>query len=156
VWAVVRGGTDADIATVLFTKVAAGAGTYGTTTVAYSDPITGQIYNINFSRPTEVTTYVTYVLEKGAGYPANGDDLIAERATEFFDGEFLLNGEVVEPFGLDDDVVGSRLYTPANSVPGHKITAVYIGTSASPTLTDDIPIAADELAGTDATKVLVT
>ena len=156
VWAVVRGGTDAAIAAILYGKTAAGAGWYGTTTVAYADPITGQTYDVMFSRPTEVTIYVTYLLEKSATYPANGDDLIIENTVKFFDGEFYLNETLVQPFSLDDDVVASRLYTPANTVAGHKITEVYIGTSASPTDTADITIAADQLAGTDATRVVVT
>jgi uncharacterized phage protein gp47/JayE len=156
IWAVVRGGTDADIAETLFNKTAAGAGWYGTTTVAYADPSTGQSYDVKFSRPTEKTIYVTYLLQKLANYPANGDDLIIANTVAFFNGEFYLNETLIDPFGLDDDVVASRLYSPANAVPGHKILEVYIGLTASPTDTDDIPIAADELAGTETAKVVVS
>lgn len=156
IWAVVRGGTDADIAQTLFDKTAAGSGWYGSTTVAYADPITGETYNVKFSRPTEVPIYVTYVLEKLAGYPSNGDDLINQYTVEFFDGEFYLNETLISPFSLNDNVTASRLYTPANAVPGHKITNVFIATSASPTLSDDIAIAADQYAGTDTAKVVVT
>lgn len=156
VWPVVRGGTDAAIAEAIYNKTAAGAGWYGTTTVAYADPITGESYDVKFSRPTEKTIYVTYLLQKLASYPANGDDLIIANTVKFFDGEFYLNETLINPFGLDDDVVASRLYSPANAVPGHKILEVYIGLTASPTDTDDIPIAADELAGTETSKVVVS
>lgn len=155
IWAVIRGGADAEIAETLFNKTPAGTGWEGTTTVAYADPITGQTYDVKFSRPTEVPIYVTYVLEKLAGYPTNGDDLIKDNTVGFFNGEFYLNEVLMEPFGLDDDVVSSRLYTPANVVPGHKINEVYIGKSPNPLSDSDIEIAPDEYAGTELTNVVV-
>lgn len=155
IWAVVRGGADADIAEVLLDKTAAGAGWYGSTTVPFADPITGETYDVKFSRPTEIPIYITFVLSKGASYPSNGDELIAENTVKFFDGEFYLNNVLLEPFGLSDNVVASRLYTPANTVQGHSITEIRIGTAPNPVGSADIPIAPDELAGTDETKITV-
>jgi len=155
IWVVARGGTDADLAKVIFEKTGAGCGWKGATTFSYSDPITGETYDVKFSRPTEVPIYVTYVLQKYGTYPSNGDDLIVENTVKFFNGEFYLNGVLVQPFGLDDDVIASRLYTAANTVPGHKILEVYIGTAVGPLSSIDVSIGPDQLAGTEVSKVVV-
>jgi len=94
-------------------------------------------------------------LQKYGTYPSNGDDLIVENTVKFFNGEFYLNGVLVQPFGLDDDVIASRLYTAANTVPGHKILEVYIGTAVGPLSSIDVSIGPDQLAGTEVSKVVV-
>ena len=46
---------------------------------------------------------------------------------------------------MGDDVIQSRLYTPVNSVQGHEIDSILIGTAYPPTLTDNIPIGLEEI-----------
>lgn len=152
-WPVVSGGSDEEIAALIYSKLPAGTDTFGAVTVSYADPITGQVYDINFSRPTEVPIFVSYELNKNAGYPSNGDDLIIERTVQFFEGEFYLNSVLIPGFVLGEDVVASRLYTPANTVLGHSIAAVRIGKTANPSTSTTVDIAPDEIAGVDSTTI---
>lgn len=152
-WPVVSGGSDEEIAALIYSKLPAGTDTFGTVTISYADPITGQVYDINFSRPTEVAIYINFVIDKNVGYPAKGDDLIIERTIQFFEGEFYLNGILIPGFVLGEDVVASRLYTPANTVPGHSITAVRIGKNPGLGSSETIELAPDEIAGVDDTTI---
>lgn len=52
VWACIDGGTDADIAASLLKNKTDGAAWNGGTTVAVTDPASGQVYNVQFDRPT--------------------------------------------------------------------------------------------------------
>ena len=80
-------------------------------------------------------------LNRFAEYPANGDDLIKQAIVDYANGN-LVSGR---GFSLADDVVYTRLYTPINSVQGHEITDLRIGTSPSPTGTSNIAISATEI-----------
>lgn len=155
IWPVVSGGSDLEIAEVLFNFTPAGTGFHGTTSVVYPDPITGQDYTVKFSRPVEVPIFVHYVLQKKTNYPTNGDDLIKEQTIDFFEGRFTLDGVPVEAFGLGGIVESSRLYTPANSVPNHRILSVSIGRSAGPTSPSDVVMLPNEIPAVDSTTITI-
>jgi uncharacterized phage protein gp47/JayE len=151
VWTVVSGGADNDIAQALFETVAAGTGYYNTggpngVLVNYNDPVTGDTYPIKFERPTAVDIWIIVNLEKDLSlYPADGDDQIKAALVNYF--------ETSQTIGLD--VFHSRLFTPVNSIPGHSVTSLLIGTSSPPSAEDDIPIAVNELAQTATAKITV-
>jgi uncharacterized phage protein gp47/JayE len=155
IWAVVSGGSDADIAEVLFNTTPAGIGFFGTVTVNHPDPITGQVYPVKFSRPVEVPIFVTYILQKSTTYPSNGDDLIKSQTIDFFEGGFTIDGVPVEPMGLGSVVVSSRLFTPANSVPGHRILSVLIGKTANPTSSNDVVMLPNEIPAVDLSTITI-
>lgn len=134
------GGVDEDIGDAIWLKKPAGILSFGNTTVQIIDS-QGIPHNISFSRPTEVDIYVEVTLNTFAEYPANGDDLIKQAIVDYANG-ILVPGR---GFSLADDVVYTRLYTPINSVQGHEITDLRIGTSPSPTGTANIPIGATEI-----------
>lgn len=134
------GGVDEDIGDAIWLKKPAGILSFGNTTVQIIDS-QGIPHNISFSRPTEVDIYVTVTLNTFAEYPANGDDLIKQAIVDYANGELVAG----RGFSLGDDVVYTRLYTPINSVQGHEITDLRIGTSPSPTGTVNIPIATTEI-----------
>jgi len=48
-------------------------------------------------------------------------------------------------FSLGDNVINSQLYSPVNTIQGHTVDSVFIGTSAGPTSSADIVIAIDEI-----------
>jgi len=137
---IVLGGVDEDIGDVIWLKKPAGILSFGTTTVEISDS-QGIPHDISFSRPTTIDIYVEVDITTFDDYPANGDDLIKQAIVDY------ANGELVEGrgFALSDDVIYTRLYTPINSVQGHEIDALKIGTSPSPTGTINIPIDVDEI-----------
>ena len=54
IWACVDGGTDNDVATVLLAKKSCGSNWNGGTTVNITDQFSGQVYPVQFDRPTEI------------------------------------------------------------------------------------------------------
>jgi len=136
---IVVGGVDEDIGDIIWLKKPAGILSFGNTTVQVIDS-QGIPHNISFSRPTTVDIYVEVTVNAFPEYPANGDDLIKQAIVDYANGDLVAG----RGFSLADDVVYTRLYTPINSVPGHEITDLRIGTSPSPTGTSNIPIAATE------------
>jgi len=145
IWAIVLGGTDNDIAEALFGTVAAGDGYYGSTTVNYADPITGETYVIKFERPTDVSIYIDVTVVTDSDYPVDGDTQIENAIIAFF-----------EDFEIGEDVIYSRLYTPINSVAGHYVSDLKVDIVSPPTGTANIPVDTEERAVTDAAKITVT
>jgi hypothetical protein len=67
--------------------------------------------------------------------------LIKDAIVDYAEGR-LIEGR---GFSLADDVIYTRLYTPINSVQGHEIDSLKIGTTPNPTGEVNIPIGADQL-----------
>ena len=138
---IVVGGDNDEIANAIWLTKPAGIQAFGSTTVAVNDS-QGIAHNISFSRPTTVDIYVEVTLTTFANYPANGDDLIKQAIVDYANGD-LIEGQ---GFGLADDVIYTRLYTPINSVAGHEIDDLKIDIVSPPVGTVNIPIAATEIA----------
>lgn len=137
---IVVGGADSDIGDVIWLKKPAGILAFGSTTVAIFDS-QNISHDISFSRPTEVDIFVEVTLSVDADYPATGDDQIKQAIVDYANGDLVAGRD----FGLSEDVIISRLYTPINSVPGHSITALKIDIIFPPVGVIDIPIAATEI-----------
>lgn len=138
---IVAGGTDADVANEIWLKKPAGILAFGDITEQIIDS-QGISHDISFSRPTPVDIFVEVTLTTFAEYPANGDDLIKQAIVDYANGDLLEN----RSFGLADDVIYTRLYTPINSVQGHEIDDLQIGLVSPASGTANIPIAATEIA----------
>lgn len=136
---IVVGGVDEDIGDIIWLKKPAGILSFGSTTVQIVDS-QGIPHDISFSRPTTVDIYVEVDLTTFPEYPANGDDLIKQAIVDYANKDLIAG----RGFSLADDVIYTRLYTPINSVQGHEIDALRIGTSPSPTGTVNIPIGPTE------------
>lgn len=136
---IVVGGVDEDIADVIWLKKPAGILSFGDITTQIIDS-QGIPHDISFSRPTTVDVYVEVDLTTFPEYPTNGDDLIKQAIVDYANGDLVAG----RGFGLSDDVIYTRLYTPINSVQGHEIDALRIGISPSPTGIENIPIAPTE------------
>jgi uncharacterized phage protein gp47/JayE len=124
---VIEGGADADIAEAIWAHHPAGITLFGSTTENITDS-QGQTQAINFSRPTPVDIVVAITTATGADFPSTGVDDIKAAIVSFGPGQF----------GIGDDVNVARLYTPANSVQGHVISALTIdGGTADVTIDED-------------------
>ena len=145
IWAVVLGGDDDEIAETIFAIRAAGIGMQGDTVVPVTS-LSGQAYDVRFDRPDPVDVWISIELEKTGDYPLDGDDAIKEAILAYFD----------SAVGIGDDLRYSRLYTPINSVPGHEVTDLRIGTAPAPSGTESIAIAIDEIARTDLANIVIT
>ena len=147
---IVVGGNDIIIGDTIWLKKPAGVLSFGTTTVEILDS-QGLGHDISFSRPTTVPIYVIVNLTTFSDYPVDGDALIKQSIVDY------ANGNLVEGrgFSLSEDVIHSRLYTPVNSIQGHEVNSIFIGTSASPTLEDNIAISITETSQFLITNIIV-
>lgn len=117
--AVVQGGNSDDIGEVIWNNKPLGISSVGSTDVSVLDS-QGIEQIVHFTRPIAVPIYVNLEITRvGNGFPATGVEEIRAAIVEYF----RTNNAVGEP------VVYSRLFTPVNSVPGHQIDLLEIGTS---------------------------
>lgn len=144
IYCIVEGGADADILDTIWLKKTAGTTTHGTTTGQVTDSM-GNPHTLNFSRPTDVNVWVTVNLHTRPGWPTDG----AQRITN------ALTAWAVANQSIGEEVIHSRLFDPANTVPGHSIDSLYIGTAADPAGTANIAVPFDELARFDSTRIVV-
>jgi uncharacterized phage protein gp47/JayE len=78
-------------------------------------------------------------------FPDDGTDQIRDAISEVF-----------ETYEINTDVVYTSLYAPIYSVDGVTVNSLYIGASASPTGTSDIPINESEKATISDSNILIT
>ena len=138
---VVSGGTNIDVADAIWLKKPAGIRAFGDITVEVIDS-QGISHDISFSRPTPVVIYVEVTLTTFPEYPANGDDLIKQAIVDYANGDLVDN----RSFGLADDVIYTRLYTPINSVAGHEIDDLQISIVSPADGVINIPISITQIA----------
>jgi len=145
---VVRGGVDQEIGEALWDTRAAGIESIGDITVSVIDD-EGFSQDVKFSRPTPIDIYVIVDVVTNAAYPINGDDLIKDA--------IIQNYASVLSIGDDVIVLGSdpSLSCSIGEVPGMESFSVKVGTSPSPTLSDNIAIAAREIADFDTSRITV-
>ena len=56
---------------------------------------------------------------------------------------------------IGEEVTQSRLYDPVNSIPGHSVSSLLIGTAPAPGGSANIPVAFDGLARFDTARIVV-
>jgi uncharacterized phage protein gp47/JayE len=124
VFPIVDGGADLAIAAALLNSVAAGidytdAGDIPTgpnwVNVVVTNPANGQSVTIPFARSTPVAAAVVVEIETQALFPADGIARIKAEIVTF-----------ANLFPVGKTLFSSRLYSPANNVPGHEINSLTI------------------------------
>ena len=142
--AMVEGGTDAEILQTVFDTKAAGIQAYGNTCGNVTDS-QGQVHNICFSRPTAVPIYIKITITKNPSFPVDGVATIQQELAAF--GNALGIGKEV--------VVTPYLISSIANVPGIEDAVLLIGTAPNPTLSDNIAIAANQVATFDTSRIQV-
>ena len=66
IWAIVEGGSDADIAAMLFAKKSSGSGFYGAESVVITRS-NGQLYTVKFDRPIDANLWIQFGLSLPGG-----------------------------------------------------------------------------------------
>ena len=142
---VVNGGETQEIIQLLWEIKPAGIRTVGSINGTAIDS-SGQPQSINFSRPTNVDIFLEVDLTiDPQNFPANG--LAAAESALVTQGN---------AFGIGGDVVViPTLICALNSIPGIVDIDVRIGTAASPTLDQNIPIAVNEVPVFDTSRTTV-
>lgn len=142
---IVVGGTSVDIANAIWRNKSIGILSDGNTTVSINDK-QGFPHDISFERPNPVVLHINMTLTTDALFPVNGEDQIKAAIVQYF----------TDNFGIGNDVIYSRLFTPINSVPGHQVDALTIGLAPLPTGMANIPIAFNEVASISDVNIVIT
>jgi uncharacterized phage protein gp47/JayE len=142
--AVVVGGVDLDIAYTLLARTGIASQWFGNTSLSLVDG-QGEPYVISWTRPTPLPIYIELELEivNPNIFPADGiqqiKDAIIAYAQSGASALGIDDGFSETGFPPGATVLWSRLFTPINYVPGHRVVHIYIGTSPSPSTENDIP-----------------
>lgn len=146
---VVLGGSSQLIADTIWKNKPTGISSEGNTTVAITDS-QGFLHNIGFERPSPVVVYIDITLslnpEDTSIFPSDGIEQIKQQIQSY----------AADNFGVGKDVIYSRLFTPINKVPGHQIDSLFIGTSASPTTMNNIPVPFNMIASFQSVNINIT
>lgn len=92
---------------------------------------------IEFDRPTPVQIFIDLTLTTTPSlFPSSGASDIKAALVEYFRNEF----------GIGQAVIYSRLYTPINSIQGHQVDSLTIGTPSIPMSSNNIGILYNQIA----------
>lgn len=139
----VDGGTDADVAATLLANKSLGADWNGSTTVNVTDPVTGQVYPVSFSRPS-VVSVATRVTVRNTGAIMDIVPSVRKAVLDYAQG--LIPGEAgfvvgasVSPFEIGGAV--------AREIPGLYVQRVEVSLASVITWsTNEIPITIEQIA----------
>lgn len=149
--AVVVGGADLDIAYVLLARTGVSAAWFGNTTVNLFD-VQNEPYAVRFTRPTPKLIYVRVEIQiyNTNIFPADGIDQIKQAIIDYAEGGAPALGidDGFSEFGFPPGapVIVSRLYTPLNYVPGHRVVSLLVDDVFPPVGSTDVTVAFDEYA----------
>lgn len=128
--AIVRGGTDTDVAEIVWNNKPLGIASFGNTTVIIRDSQNLE-RSVQFSRAAAVPVYVSVIVKKTDNtFPDNGVEQIRSAVVDYINTR--------DTFG--EDVIYTRLFTPINNVPGHQVDSLKIGKTSTPSGTSNIPM----------------
>lgn len=144
IYCVVEGGDEQEIWDTIFAKKSAGCDMVGTSVGTTLDSY-GNPHQIKFSRPTDVNVYVVINLAIRAGWPTDGVQRIQDAIVAW-----SASGQ-----SIGEEVIQSRIFEPVNSVPGHSVASLFIGTTANPATADNIEVTFDQLARFSTSRIIV-
>lgn len=152
VFVCVDGGTDQDVARMLLRKKSIGAGWNGNTTVPITEPLTGQVYDVKFSRPDLIPIFVRVTVRGGSSFP-NVPALVRQAMVDYANG--LQEGET--GFVVGQDVSAFELASAVNRVaPTLHVTEVTLSTDGITYSSASISVTIEELATLQAGDIAVT
>jgi hypothetical protein len=139
IYAVVIGGTDADVAKAIDDNKTSGVPTHGDETYPVYNETTSQVKDINFDRGATVSIYIKITRQKIAGqYPDDGDDIIKEGLADLYAAK-----------RLNSDSIYNEHWGKIYAVPGIIVDSMFTGTVNPPTGVVDIVMTAKQLASLD-------
>lgn len=148
---VIVGGEPLDIAMTLLARTGVVAEWFGSSSLTLTD-VQGEPYVVRWTVPTPAPIYVSMTLEiiNPGIFPADGLQQIKDAIKEYAKGGApalgIDDGFSATGFPPGATVVWSRLFTPINFVPGHRVVSLFIGTAPGPTLENDIAVAWNQVA----------
>lgn len=159
--AVVVGGNDTDIAMELLARTGVSAGWFGTSVVTLYD-VQNEPYAVRFSRPTPKPIYISLTIQvtNPSIFPGDGVQQIKDAIVAYAQGG-------APALGVDDGfsdvgfppgapVIVSRLYTPINFVPGHRVVSLLVDDVDPPVGSADVPMLWNEVGFFTAANIDIT
>jgi len=141
---VVEGGTNTEIADIIWKNTPQGIDSFGAITEQITDQ-QGDFQNVNFSRPSNIPIYFEINVTVDSSFPIDGENQIKEAIVLYGDTNFTINKEVIL----------SRFYTPINTVLGVVDIEIFMGLVPNPTTTANIPINVTETSLFDVANIVV-
>jgi len=141
---VVEGGTNTEIADIIWKNTPQGIDSFGAITEQITDQ-QGDLQNVNFSRPLDIPIYFEINITADTSFPVDGDTQIKDAIVAYGDSNFTINKEVIL----------SRFYTPINTVTGVVDIEIFMGLSANPITTANIPIGVTETSLFEVANIVV-
>ena len=143
VTAIVKGGSDRDVARALHSSVASGIATAATQT--HDRDITEDIdgTNITFIRPEEREVVITMATTRATGFPVDGVTQIRNAIIRFFNG-----------LDLGQNVAVSELYGVIYSIPAHVVSSLTVQQNSNDI--DGIALNSDQIFTVEASNITIT
>lgn len=157
---VVVGGDDTEVARAILQSLTSGQLTQGNTPIDFIDDF-NNIRTINFFRPAQlqINVQVDLIDTPDEPFPENGVELIKQAIVDYSTGGAralgINDGFDANGFPPGSDILLSRLYTPINSVPGHKIDNLQIAIDPAPVAPADITIGFNEVGFFDIANITI-
>lgn len=139
------GGTTAALAAIILEHKPAGSATHGTTTENVADN-QGDLHAIKLTTGTTVAMYLDLTLTVDSDYPADGDTQVKNAIVTAMTAEA----------DLGRDAYIARVSAAIYGVTGVLSDVTKMGTAPTPTGTVDVPIAYNQIASWDASRITVT
>lgn len=152
VYLCVDGGIDNDIALMLLRKKSLGAGMNGNTTIMTTEPVSGQVYPVQFSRPDAVPIFARVTVRGGSAF-SDVPALVREAILAYSRGE-----QEGEPgFTVGEDVSAFELASAVNRAhPTIFVQNVEISQDGATYSSAAIPITISEIATILSSNITVT
>ena len=141
---VILGGESVEIARAIWNNKPAGILSYGTSETVEVLDSQGIGHNVSFDRPVSTDIYVSVNITVQSNFAADGVEQMKQAIANHINA--LLIGE---------DVLYSRLYQPINSVAGHYVNSLTIGTAPSPVGTSNIAISFNQKATVTTDNIVI-
>jgi uncharacterized phage protein gp47/JayE len=154
---VLFGGSDQDIIDAIGIKKPVGVPTQGNISGFYTDSSYYTNLAINFYRASQVDIEIELNITTNSNFPSDGINQIKQNIVDYFNGTFEVSpGYQTGGYGIADDVIYSRLYTPINQVIGHEVNSYLLGRLGDTLVAADTIIDLTEIATIDSTNINIT
>jgi uncharacterized phage protein gp47/JayE len=153
----VLGGTDLEVAQLIYQYKPAGVQTVGDITVSVPTGF-GDTIDIQFSRPSYLDIYVDITIEPDSGWTVGNIPLIKTAIVKYIGGIDTVDGEQIEysGLGIGEDVVAWKSYSYMRDIPGIKNLNILFGTSPSPINQTGISVPTNQIAKTETAYIGVS
>lgn len=154
---VALGGSDQDIIDAIGVKKPVGIPTQGDITGTYTDPAYYTDLTINFYRAVPLEIEIQLQLKTFSNFPSDGVAQIRQNIVDYFAGTFEVSpGFQTGGYGIADNVIYSRLFTPINQVAGHEVQSYLLGPKGGTLIVGDTDIDLTEIATILTTDIQIT